>query len=448
MGWLIYSMLTARFEVIGKKNVAAAEDDVKNYDFARTGVDGCVRTRSMDLSNEIEHHHQSGITDALRKRHPDATPVLADAKGMLHARLALRSSATALLLGTFVLAAQPSASARQTPSSASARPGYHVIKQTLLGGEGNWDYVTVDPDAHRIYIARGTHVQVLDESTQKVVADIPGMRGIHGVAIVPKANRGFVTGNDPKGVIYVFDLKSNQVTSKIPTGEEDCDGLFYDPATDRVYVQNGDSMTSTVIDPSAVKVVGTIKYSGPLEAGVSDGKGTLFVNLVDSGEVAEVDAKTLGVKTTFSVKPCQRGYGAAFDAAHRRLFVACQGATPVGVVINADTGKVMASMPIGGGSDGVAYDPGTGDVFFTCRDSGDGMSGVVNIFHEDSPDKYTKVADVKYMYGARTIALDPKTHHIFSVSATKNDPVAPTAQNRNPRPRPDLSTFSIVEVGK
>ena len=274
------------------------------------------------------------------------------------------------------------------------------------------------------------------------------MRGIHGVAVVPKVNRGFVTGNDPKGVIYVFDLKTNQVTSKIATGEEDCDGLFYDPVTDRVYVQNGDSMTSTVIDPAAVKVVGTIKYSGPLEAGVSDGKGTLFVNLVDSGEIAQVDAKTLSVKTTFSAKPCERGYGAAFDVAHRRLFVSCQGAKPVGVVINVDTGKVVATMPIGSGSDGVAFDAGTGEVFFTCRDGGDGMSGVVNIFHEDSPDKYTKVADVKYFYSARTVALDPKTHHVFSVGTTKNDPVPPTAQNKNPRPRPDPATFSIVEVGK
>jgi len=325
--------------------------------------------------------------------------------------------------------------------------GYHVIRQTLIGGEGGWDYVTVDPDAHRIYVPRGTHVQVLDESTQKIVADIPGMKGIHGVAVVSEANRGFVTGNDPKGVVYVFDLKTSQMTAKIPTGDEDCDGIFYDPATRRVYVQNGDSMTSTVIDPVAAKVVGTIKYAGPLEAGTSDGKGMLFVNLVDTGEVAEVDAKTMSVKTTISAKPCQRGYGAAFDTVHRRLFLACQGAMPVGVVINADTGKVVASMPIGGGSDGVVYDAGTGDVFFTCRDGGGGK-GVVNIFHEDSPDKYTKVADVSYMYGARTVALDPKTHHIFSVGATKNDPVPPTAQNQNPRPRPDLSTFSIVEVGK
>jgi len=350
----------------------------------------------------------------------------------------MRSRRLAVIAALFLLALTVTARAQT----------YHIVKQTLLGGEGGWDYVTVDANAHRIYVPRGTHVMVLDEQTHKTVADIPGMRGIHGVAVVPKANRGFVTGNDPKGVIYVFDLKTNEVTSKISTGEEDCDGLFYDPTTDRVYVQNGDSMTSTVVDPVAAKVVGTIKYSGPLEAGVSDGKGTLFVNLVDSGEIAQVDAKSLTVKNTFSAKPCQRGYGAAFDTAHRRLFVACQGAMPIGVVINADTGKVVASMPIGNGSDGVAFDAGTGDVFFTCRDAGDGKSGVVNIFHEDSPDKYTRVADVKYFYGARTVALDPKTHHIFSVGTTKNDPVPPTPQNKNPRPRPDPSTFSIVEVGK
>jgi YVTN family beta-propeller protein len=324
---------------------------------------------------------------------------------------------------------------------------YHVIKTTLIGGEGGWDYVTVDPDAQRVYIPRGTHVMVLDESMLKVVADIPGMKGIHGVAVAPEANRGFVTGNDPKGVIYVFDLKTNKVTSTIPTGEEDCDGIMYDPATKRVYVNNGDSMTTTVIDPATAKVVGTIKYAGPLEAGVSDGKGMLLVNLVDSAQIAQVDAKTMTVKNTWSAAPCQRGYGAAIDAAHRRLFISCQGSKPVAVVMNIDTGKVVTSLPIGGGSDGAAFDPGTGDVFFTARDGGGGM-GVVNIFHEDSPDKYTKVEDVKYMYGARTVALDPKTHHVFSIGATKNDPVPPTAQNANPRPRPDLTTFSIVEVGK
>jgi YVTN family beta-propeller protein len=190
---------------------------------------------------------------------------------------------------------------------------------------------------------------VLDESTHNVVADIPGMKGIHGVAVAPEANRGFVTGNDPKGVIYVFDLKTNKVTSTIPTGEEDCDGIMYDPATKRVYVNNGDSMTTTVIDPAAAKVVGTIKYAGPLEAGASDGKGMLLVNLVDSAQIAQVDAKTMMVKNTWSAAPCQRGYGAAIDAVHRRLFISCQGSKPVAVVMNIDTGKVVTSLPVGVG---------------------------------------------------------------------------------------------------
>src|SRR5436309_9727282 len=277
-------------------------------------------------------------------------------------------TAVALLLGAAVVFHAQTGGPLSPKASASQ--AYHVIKQTLLGGEGGWDYVTVDPDAHRIYIPRGTHVMVLDEVTHKVLADIPGMKGIHGVAIAPEVNRGFVTGNDPKGVIYVFDTRTNQVTSKIATNEEDCDGIMYDPATRRVYVNNGDSMTTTVIDPAAARVVGTIKYAGPLEAGASDGKGTLFVNLVDSAQIAEVDAKTMAVKNTWSAAPCQRGYGAAIDAAHRRLFISCQGSKPVAVVINVDTGKVVATLPIGGGSDGAAFDPASGDVFITCRDGG------------------------------------------------------------------------------
>jgi DNA-binding beta-propeller fold protein YncE len=335
--------------------------------------------------------------------------------------------------------------------SAAALPAqtgsYHVIKQTVLGGDGSWDYVTVDPDAHRIYIPRSTHVMVLDEATHKVIADIPGLKGIHGVAVAPEFHRGFITGNNPDGVITVFDLDSNKVTGSIPTKQDDCDGILYDPATKRIYVNNGDTATVTVIDAATAKLVSTVKLPDALEAGVADGKGHMLVNLVDKAQIVQYDTKTLAVGPAWSSAPCQRGYGAAMDVAHRRLFVTCQGSKPVMVVMDADSGKVVASMPIGGGSDGVAYDPATGDVFVTCRDGGDGQ-GVVNVFHQDSVDKYTKVTDVKYMYGARTVALDPRTHHIFSIGAVKNEAVAPTPKNANPRPRPVLSTFALVEVGK
>jgi len=335
--------------------------------------------------------------------------------------------------------------------SAAALRGadYHIVKQTVLGGQGGFDYITIDPDSHRVYIPRATHVMVIDERTHASVADISGMKGLHGTAIVPAVNRGFVSGNEgDKAIVYVFDLKTNALTGKIETGEEDADGILYDAATKRVYVNNGEPMSTTVIDPATLKVVGSIKDGGEPEAAATDGNGRLFINLVDKASVAVVDARAMKVTATWSAAPCERGYGAAFDAQHHRLFLACQGAKPVAVVMNADTGKVVATMPIGAGSDGAVFDPSTGDLFFACRDSGDATSGVVNVFHEDSPDRYTKVADVKYMYGAKTIALDPSTHHVFSMAATKNDPVPPTPQNKNPRPRADPATFSIVEVGK
>ena len=330
---------------------------------------------------------------------------------------------------------------------AQQSSGYHVIRTITLGSEGTWDYITVDPDARRVYIPRQTHIMVLDEGTGKVVADIPDLKGLHGVAVAPEFNRGFATGNNPSGVIPVFDLKTFQVTSTIPSTGDDADGILYDRGSKRVFVNNGDAHNVTVVDAATAKVVGTVALPGVPEAAVADGKGNIFVNVVDKGQVLQYNAKTLAITGTWPAAPCERPYGLAIDEAHRRLFISCQGATAVMVVMNADTGKIVTSLPIGGGSDGSAFDPGTGDVFATCRDGGGGQ-GVVNIFHEDSPDSYSKIADVKYMYGARTVALDPKTHHIFSMGAVQNEPVAPTPQNANPRPRPVLSTFSMVEVGR
>jgi hypothetical protein len=186
----------------------------------------------------------------------------------------------------------------------------------------------------------------------------------------------------------------------------------------------------------------------------------MFVNIVDKSQMVEYDTKTLAIKNTWSSAPCVRGVGLSMDTAHRRLFIGCQAVAnqvpgmpaPNGqnllVVMNADNGKVVSTVPIALGTDGTGYDSGTGDVFVTCRDIGDGKTGVTYVFHEDSPDKFTKVAEVKTIYGARTIAVDSKTHHIFSISTEKNDPVPPTTDNPNPRPKPVPSTFTLVEIGK
>src|SRR6202521_641561 len=331
--------------------------------------------------------------------------------------------------------------------------GYRVLRSIMLGGEGGWDYVTVDSDAKRIYIPRSTHIMVLDEDSGKLIGDIQGMNELHGVAVAPEFNRGFVTGNksEKEGTIYVFDLKTLKLTSAIPSGSIDTDSLIYDPGTKHVFVNNGDGASLTVVDAATEKVVGGMKFGASPEAAVADGKGSIFNDLEDKGQVMEYDAKTLAVKNKYATAPCTTPVGLAMDKTTRRLYVTCRGKGPttpgVLVVMNADNGKVVASAPIAIGVDGDVFDPATGDIFAPCRDSGDGKTGVTKIFHADSPDKITWVADVKTIYGARTISLDPKTHHVFLIGTEKNDPVTPAAKTPNPRPKPDPKTFQIVEIG-
>jgi YVTN family beta-propeller protein len=328
--------------------------------------------------------------------------------------------------------------------------GYRVLRTIQLGGEGGWDYVTVDPDAKRVYIPRGTHLMVVDEVSGKVVGDIPDLKGLHGAVAADEFNHGFITGNQSQteGTIYVFDLKTLKITDSLKATGVDTDGLLYDPASKRVFVNNGDGNNVTVVDAATAKIVGTVALAGGPEAAAADGKSSIFVNIADKAQMLEYDTKTLAIKNRWPTAPCQRPVGLSMDTQHRRLFMACQGNAALLVVMNADSGKVVASMPIGIGSDGSAYDPAAAVVFVTNRDGGDGKNGVTKVFHEDSPDKYTLVADVKTIYGARTISLDPKTHHIFTIGTEQNDPVPPTAQNANPRPRPVPSTFQLLEIGK
>jgi len=333
--------------------------------------------------------------------------------------------------------------------------GFRVLRTIHLGGVGGWDYVTVDSEARRVYIPRSTHIMVVDEDSGKLVGDITGMNILHGVAVAPEFNRGFVTGNksEKEGTIYVFDLKTLKLTTPIPSNSIDTDSLIYDPDTKRVFVNNGDGADLTVVDAATEKVVGTMKYHANPEAAVADGKGSIFQDFEDKAQVFEYDAKTLAPKHKYATAPCTNPVGMAMDKAQRRLYVACragdEGSKPgVLIVMNADTGKVVTSAPIGIGVDGDVFDPGTGNIFAPCRDSGDGETGATYVFHADSPDKISLVATVKTIYGARTLALDPKTHHIFTIGTEQNTPVPPTAKNPHPRPKPVPSTFALLEIGK
>jgi DNA-binding beta-propeller fold protein YncE len=333
--------------------------------------------------------------------------------------------------------------------------GFRVLHEYKLGGVGGWDYVTVDADARRVYIPRSTHIMVVDEDSGKLVGDIPGMNILHGVAVAPEFNRAFVTGNktEKEGTVYTFDLKTLKLVSAIKSNSIDTDSLIYDPGTKRVFVNNGDGADLTVVDAATEKVVGSMKYNANPEAAVADGKGSIFQDLEDKGQVMEYDSKTLAVKHKYPIAPCGHPVGMAMDKTNRRLYIACRGgeegnAPGVMVVVNADTGKVVTSAPIAIGVDGDVFDPETGDIFATCRDSGDGETGVTKVFHADSPDKITLVADVKTIYGARTLALDPKTHHVFTIGTAENTPVPPSAKNAHPRPKPVASSFELIEIGK
>src|SRR6202011_3063758 len=190
--------------------------------------------------------------------------------------------------------------------AAPQNSGYRVIRTIHLGGEGGWDYVTVDPDARHIYIPRSTHIMVLDEDTGKLIADIPGLNGLHGVAVAREFNRGFVTGNksETEDTILIFDLKTLKITSSIKSNSIDTDSLIYDPGTKHVFVNNGDGMDLTVVDAATEKVVGGMKFGASPEAAVADGKGSIFNDLEDKAQVMEYDAKTLAVKNKYSTAPC------------------------------------------------------------------------------------------------------------------------------------------------
>jgi DNA-binding beta-propeller fold protein YncE len=322
--------------------------------------------------------------------------------------------------------------------AAPQRGTYKVVRRMPVGGEGGWDYVTVDPDAHRIYLARGTHVMVVDEVSGKLVGDILDTKGVHGVAVASDLGKGF-TSNGGDDSVTVFDLKTLKPLTNIKTTGRNPDSIIYDPVTKRVFTFNGRSSNATVIDATSEKVVGTVALGGKPEEPKLDGKGNMFVNLEDKSTILEFDVKSLAIKGTWPLAPCEEPSALAVDTVHRRLFAACD---KVIAVIDADTGKVVASPPIGGDPDGDGYDPGTGLIFASCRE------GLVSIIHQDSPDKYTVVGNVTTQFGARTMALDPKTHHVFTVTADFKAAGPATAENRRPRPEPIAGSFVILELAQ
>ncbi len=323
------------------------------------------------------------------------------------------------------------------PASA-ADAGYHLLKRITIGGEGGWDYLTVDSSARRVYISRGTHVLVLDADSYKVVGDIPDTPGVHGIALASEFRKGFIS-NVRENTVSMFDLKTLKTLQKIKVGQNP-DAILYDPATRRVFTFNGKSQDSTAIDAATGSVLGTIALGGKPEFAVSDRQGQIFVNIEDKSLMAVLDPRSLQVKSKWDLKPCQEPSGLALDRAHNRLFAGCD--NKLMTVVDGAKGNVIANLPIGEGVDATSFDPDTQLAFSSNGE------GTLTVVHEDSPDKFRVVENVKTEEGARTMALDEKTHNVFLVTARRGPPPAPTAENPHPRPSVVPGTFVVLVFGR
>ena len=318
----------------------------------------------------------------------------------------------------------------------AASNGYHVVNEIKIGGEGGWDYITIDSASRRLYVSHATHVVVVDVDARKVVGDIPDTPGVHGIAVAPELNRGF-TSNGRANNVTIFDLKTLRSIGQVSTGENP-DSIRYEPGSGRVFTFNGRSKDSTAFDAKTGNVLGTIPLGGKPEFAVADGKGRIYVNNEDTGEMIEIDAKKLSVTKRYSLKPCEAPSGLAIDAKNRRLFSVCE--NKIMVVSDPDSQKVVATLPIGEGSDGAGFDSSRGLAFSS---NGDGTLTVVR----EVAGKWEVVENDRTERGARTMTVDEKTHTIYLPTAAFGPPPAPTAQVARPRPVPIADTFKVLVVG-
>ena len=323
---------------------------------------------------------------------------------------------------------------------AASSAGYHLLKKIPLGaaeGGGEYfDYITMDASARRIYASHGTEVQVLNADTGAPIGKITGLKRCHGVALVPELGKGFISDGD-LGQVVIFDLKSFQKLGEAKA-EDDADSILYDAASKRIFVFNGRPKSATVIDPASGTVTGRVSLGGSPEQAVADGNGTIFDNLEDTNEVVAIDSRTLQIKSRWPVAPVGQPVSMALDRKNRRLFIAGRNPKML-MMMDAESGKIIGSpFPIGARVDTTVFDPQTG---FVAASTGD---GTIHIFHEDSPAKLVEVETVKTEYGAKTMALDAKTHRLVVDTSDFESPTDPAAKGAGSQLRPKPGTFHVL----
>jgi DNA-binding beta-propeller fold protein YncE len=313
---------------------------------------------------------------------------------------------------------------------------YKLAKTIPLPGDGGWDYSTADSNRRRLYVSHGTEVEVLDFDSEKLVGKIPDTDGVHGIAIANDLGRGFISAGRANQVV-IFDLKSLRTLGTAKTGTNP-DGILYEPTTHRVFAFNGRSKNATAIDAASGEVVGTIDLGGKPEFPVADGRGNVFVNIEDKNEIVHLDPKTLSVKAHWSIAPAEAPSGLAIDIKNHRLFAVCD--SKAMLIVNSDTGKIVATVPIGEGPDAAGFDPAIGLAF-----SSNGQDGTLTVVKKQSADKYSVAQTVSTKRGARTMAIDLKTHNIYLPDADFGP--AP-AGNPHARPKVIPGTFKLLVVSR
>jgi DNA-binding beta-propeller fold protein YncE len=340
-------------------------------------------------------------------------------------------------------------------SSSYAQPkpagsGYHLLKTISLppapGGAEYYDYISVDPEARRVYVSHGTEVVVLNADDYSVVGKIEGLSRCHGIAVARDLGKGFITDGDSKEgatvqEVVIFDLKTLKVTGRVSTGQPDTDAIIYEPVTKHIFTFNGDSHNTTVIDAQKEKVITTIDLIGKVEFPAVDGKGMIYDNNPEKNDVVAIDARSNTIKSRWPTAPAGAPTSMAIDQKNRRLFSAGRGPQFV-IMMDADTGKVLQSYPISSGVDANAFEPATGMLFVATRE------GMLHIYHEDSPDKLSEVEAVKTEYGAKTLQVDPKTHRVFLSTSDFNPPAAPTEKQPHPLATAKPGNFRVLVFGR
>lgn len=321
--------------------------------------------------------------------------------------------------------------------AAFAQGPYHVTTQWKIGGDTGWDYLAIDPVSRLLYVTHGDHVVVIDPSSGKMKADITGLKGTHGVAFDTSGKFGYISDGRANQVV-VFDRRTNAILDRVPAGTNP-DGILFEPVTQTVWAFNGRSNSATVIDDKTHKVVATVALPGKPEFPVADGKGSIYDNIESLSEIIHINARSHRVLAAWPIAPCEGPSGLAIDRQHSRLFAVCDG---VMAVVNAKTGKVVATPAIGQGPDAARFDPKHQLAFSSNGE------GTLTVVRENSPDSYAVIQTLKTKRGARTMAFDQSTGKIYLVTADFGPRPAATAAQPHPRPSVVPGSFEILVLSR